>query len=94
MYRTFSPSPNPRSLSSNIFQVVTEWFGNLIGLDVQATALFFAFTIDQIGKVVNAIKAVDVEVVMRCTHRQNVWRCCGWLMMVLPERSHVQEPRN
>lgn len=74
-------------------QVVTEWFGNRwgsTGLDVQAKDVFIAFTVDQGGNAVNAIKALGVEVVMCCAHRLKT--VVSWMLGTFSSAATCKNP--
>eukprot|EP00904_Undaria_pinnatifida_P010346 jgi/Undpi1/6441/HiC_scaffold_20.g08922.m1 len=49
--------------------LTTEFFGELMGEDVEPTDVFLAFTVDQGGNVVNACKSLDVDVLKCNAHR-------------------------
>lgn len=52
-------------------QLTTEFFGELMGEDVEPKDVFLAFTVDQGGNVVNACKSLDVDVLKCNAHRLN-----------------------
>lgn len=57
--------------TSALSQLVTEWFGDMMGARVEAKDVFIAFTVDQGGNVVNAIHSLNVPVVLCYAHRLN-----------------------
>ena len=72
------------------FQVVSEWFEDIIGPSVQARDVFIAFTVDQGGKIVNAIKSLGVEVVMCFAHRLNT--VVTWMLGISGSGSTCRNP--
>lgn len=52
-------------------QLTTEFFGELMGEDVEPKDVFLAFTVDQGGNVDNACKSLDVDVLKCNAHRLN-----------------------
>ena len=73
-----------------IAQIVTEWFGKLMGPIVQEKDVFIAFTVDQGSNVVNAIEALQVPVVLCCAHRLNSVVC--WMLGIADTVNTCQNP--
>ena len=75
---------------SPCFQVVSEWFEDIIGPSVQARDVFIAFTVDQGGNIVNAIKSLGVEVVTCFAHRLNT--VVTWMLGISGRGSTCRNP--
>ena len=72
------------------FQFVSEWFEDIIGPSVQARDVFIAFTVDQGGNIVNAIKSLGVEVVICFAHRLNT--VVTWMLGISGSESTCRNP--
>ena len=59
-------------------QLTTEFFGELMGEDVEPKDVFLAFTVDQGGNVDNACQSLDVDVLKCNAHRLNSVTMWAW----------------